>query len=867
MKNLLLILLITISSIVAKATHNRAGEITCKQIDALSYEITLTTYTYTPSAANETREKLPINWGDNTEEFIEREEVVVLPDQYSKNVYKGFHTFPGPGIYKIVMEDPNRNNGVSNIPGSVNVVFSIFTILKIDASVGFNTTPVLLNPPLDKALTGQVFIHNPAAYDVEGDSISYLLTTCRQENGEEIPGYTLPPASDSIYVDAITGDLIWDTPTEIGVYNVAMMIEEWRTGVKIGQIVRDMQIEVTQGNNIKPEILPLQDFCVEAGENLSFLISASDVDFDRLLFTYSGGPFETDPAATLNEIQNTLGNIKYEFSWITDCSLVRNAPYQAVFRVSDTLKNPSLADYKNTMITVVAPAPKDLVLSSSFNSIYLSWNPSICSKAIGYDIYRKKSPSGWNPSDCELGVPAYVGFEKIASLLGYSIVDFTDNNDSKGLEQGYNYCYKVVAIFEDGAESYASEEQCTELKLGYPLITKVSVDSTDNNKGRIELNWSKFTDYDPVVSPGPYVYLIYQSDDFVGQNLTLIDSTDNALSDNDTIYRVKNLNTENQKYSFSVEMYNNTLGNRHLLGDPQLASAPFLSIIPDDNKLHLKIEKSTPWVNDSIIIYRRTPSSLLFDSIGYSTSYSFVDSNLVNDQEYCYYAQTIGHYPPSELSYYLINNSQKVCAKPQDTIAPCPPKYEVTSYCEEFFNRIHWSVADSCLEDIVSYNIYYSPFIAGDLELIYTAIDKSDTVFDHYANLSIAGCYSVTAVDSFANESPIQGKVCIDNCTYYELPNVFTPNGDNKNDFVIPGPYKYIHKIDMKIYNRWGTLVFETEDPDINWNGRFMENGKILSPGVYYYICDVYEYRLTGIETRVLTGFIHLYVPKAYGEE
>lgn len=863
MKNIALILL-SLFSVIAMATHNRAGEITYRQIDELTYEITLVTYTYTPSAANETRDYLPLSWGDNTEELIPRIAEIYLPDQYTKNIYKATHVYPGPGIYHIIMEDPNRNDGVNNIPGSVNVVFSVTTILKIDASVGFNTTPVLLNPPLDKAVVGQKFIHNPAAFDAEGDSLSYRLTVCRQENGEPIPGYTYPPSTDVFYVDSIIGDLVWDAPTQVGSYNVAMLIEEWRNEIKIGQILRDMQIEVQPGDNIKPEIQDLNNYCVEAGQNLNFTIEATDVDNDYLSFSYSGGPFELSPTAQCTEEASTNGYVKYKFDWNTSCDLVRRMPYQAVFKVTEQDNNPNLVDFESALITIVAPAPKDLVLSSTFNSIHLTWEPSVCTQAIAYDIYRKESPSGWEPSSCETGVPNYVGFTKIGHTDGYSAVNFTDNNNGMGLNQGYSYCYRVVALFEDGAESYASKEECTQLEIGYPLITKVSVDSTDNNKGKINLQWSKFTNFDTIASSGPYVYLIYRSEDYVGNNLTLIDST---LSKNDTSYTDKLLNTENQVYSYSIEMYNNSPGNRHLLGNPQLASSPFLKIASGDNKLYLTLSRNTPWVNDTMIIFRKGPSGTTFDSIAYTLDNSYIDSNLINDREYCYYIKTVGHYPPDELNYPIINLSQIACAEPTDTIAPCPPKLSVKSFCDLYYNQLKWTVEDSCLDDILFYNIYYSPTYDGQLELLHTTLSNKDSVFLHYPDLSIAGCYAVTAVDSFANETSLNQKVCVDNCTYYRLPNVFTPNGDNLNDLVVPGPYKFVQKVNMKIYNRWGNLVFQTENPDIEWDGRYMENGKLLSAGVYYYICDVYEYRLTGVEVRVLSGFIQLSDPKDIGRE
>ena len=207
---ILLLLLFVFHVNTLMATHNRAGEITYRQISELTYEFTLLTYTYTPSAANESRDFLEVQWGDNTSSFMPRIEVIHLPDNYDKNTYKLTHTFPGPGTYSVSMEDPNRNFGVNNIPGSVNVPFSITTVLQINSSLGFNNTPVLLNPPLDKAAVGEIFIHNPAAYDPDGDSISYKLTTCTGANGIYIANYSLPETSDTIYVDPITGDFVWN---------------------------------------------------------------------------------------------------------------------------------------------------------------------------------------------------------------------------------------------------------------------------------------------------------------------------------------------------------------------------------------------------------------------------------------------------------------------------------------------------------------------------------------------------------------------------------------------------------------------------------------------------------------------------------
>lgn len=83
-------------------------------------------------------------------------------------------------------------------------------------------------------------------------------------------------------------------------------------------------------------------------------------------------------------------------------------------------------------------------------------------------------------------------------------------------------------------------------------------------------------------------------------------------------------------------------------------------------------------------------------------------------------------------------------------------------------------------------------------------------------------------------------------CGEIHIPNVFTPNEDNINDyFFIKGIEDEIWK--LEIYNRWGNLIFETNHYLNDWNG---DN---CSDGVYYYIFSNSEFNI------VYKGFVHIY--------
>jgi gliding motility-associated-like protein len=234
---------------------------------------------------------------------------------------------------------------------------------------------------------------------------------------------------------------------------------------------------------------------------------------------------------------------------------------------------------------------------------------------------------------------------------------------------------------------------------------------------------------------------------------------------------------------------------------------------------------------------------------------------------------SVGDYTSEALNDTLLNNSQRVCAIPIDLEPPCPPVLTVTNNCQPdgegsacslgsnaFRDSLSWvnSTAEGCEPEIVNYYIYFS--VPGTDSLVKVA--ETDALnYTYISDTSLAGCFAITAADSFNNESTFSNIECVDNCPCYNLPNVFTPNNDTKNDYFVPiKPYRFIGKVNMKIYNRWGTLVYETEDPEIRWNGTDINNGKAVPEGVYYYVCEVYEIRVEGLRknSNILSGFIHL---------
>ncbi|RYU91042.1 gliding motility-associated C-terminal domain-containing protein, partial [Emticicia agri] len=236
------------------------------------------------------------------------------------------------------------------------------------------------------------------------------------------------------------------------------------------------------------------------------------------------------------------------------------------------------------------------------------------------------------------------------------------------------------------------------------------------------------------------------------------------------------------------------------------------------------------------------------------------------DTNYCYKVETFGAYGRLPQFGTLRNFSQVMCSSPIDNTPPCPPELSIDDLnCENLdreaicetntlSNKLSWKTPASsggllCRSDIIRYNIYFARY-KEDTPKLLAAIDKPvppETSFTHTRSVQdgFAGCYYITAVNSLNIESSASATICKDNCATVLLPNVFTPNGDGKNDTFTPMTCSaFIQNIDIEIYNRYGLKVYQSGSSNIlSWDGR-SSSGVELPSGTYYYLAKVSLQRL-----------------------
>ncbi len=892
----------------ANATHNRAGEIVVEQLEPCDdYTLRATIITYTKASSTQAdRDSLVICWGEgNNCETLFRNNGPgnngqILENDIKRNEYIGTHTYPGPGSYTISMTDPNRNGGIQNVnwPNSDQVQFHIqttHTLLDCQFN-GLNSSPILDYEPVDVGCLNQIFEHNPGAYDPDGDSLSYELITPLADVNTTVPNYNFPNEPNGVSngtfsIDPVTGTLTWNSPLFAGEYNMAFIIISWRGGIPLDTMVRDMQVTINDcEDNNPPTVESIDEICVIAGDLLEFNVAADDPDAGQgVKLIARGGPFNVpvSPAEFEDATFFETPIVNKTFRWQTTCEHIASQPYEIIFRATDNfLDTTGLSTLKIVRVTVVGPPPENPEAIAVPGEIELYWdNPYVCEDAAndyfyGFSVWRRENSNPFPFDSCRTGL-AGRGYTQLTGLTN-EIRDgryfFLDTE----VDRGKTYCYRILAKFarftDNGnpfnlVESLPSDEVCVQLKQDVPLLTNVDVTVTGTNDGEIFVKWIApiAEELDTILNPGPYRYEVLRSEGIGTENFSLVPggtfTADNFFALTDTTFTDTGLNTLERAYTYRIEFY--VSGNDEPIRTANKASSVFLTVSGADERNELSWAFDTPWENFEYIVFKQDASGN-FNPIDTVDTESYVDAPLVNGREYCYYVESYGAYSIEGIPSPLVNKSQRACGTPIDTVPPCPPTLIVSNICDtqedctdaELVNDLTWTNPNFFCEDtddVIAYNVYYADRQGAEFSLIHSTDDISDTLFTHNPDRGLAGCYAVTAVDSFFNESLFSNVVCVDNCPVYELPNAFTPNGDGQNDIFHPYPFCFIDRIELSIFNRWGQQVFSTTDPNIDWDGT-SANGDALATGTYYYTCRVFEQRVTdeGDTEILLSGFIEL---------
>ncbi len=352
MKSKLTLLILFVLGIFTstKASHLMGGQITASRIDTFKYAIDLTLYRDTDGIPMATIDV--INYAEDsmgTWIYDTVHNVYATTGLYFINGTEVYHfydtiTFNHYGKFMITWQNCCRNYEIINMSAPGNENLFLTTVVNVD-SLSPNSTPVFLNPPVTLAQKNVYWNYNPLPYDADGDSIAWQLVT-PLSFGPQFPvaGYSIPRSNplQAFTLDTITGQISW-MPDTIGHFVASFLVSEFRNGVKIGEIRRDMQIIViedstnfdrfkfatsswsqnAQGYFEIPVLVNFQN-------TLSVVGTDNDNDFCNL--SGAGETFMLTPNPSTLSVTPGNGIVNATFSWMPNMSNLRSRNYLTVFR-------------------------------------------------------------------------------------------------------------------------------------------------------------------------------------------------------------------------------------------------------------------------------------------------------------------------------------------------------------------------------------------------------------------------------------------------------------------------------------------------------------------------------------------------------
>jgi gliding motility-associated-like protein len=203
-----------------------------------------------------------------------------------------------------------RNAAITTISTPGVSTFYIYATLN-NTVTPCNNSPTFSNKPVPFACMGQEFCFNHGAFDSDGDSLVYSLITPLQAAGTPvnyIGGYSATNPLNSVpalQFNSQTGDICM-TPQQLEVTVMAVLVQEFRNGVLIGSVERDIQVTVITCNNNLPTLSGINGTnnftaTICANAPYCFNINSDDPDAGQNVFVswdngIPGGIFTTSNA-------------------------------------------------------------------------------------------------------------------------------------------------------------------------------------------------------------------------------------------------------------------------------------------------------------------------------------------------------------------------------------------------------------------------------------------------------------------------------------------------------------------------------------------------------------------------------------------
>ncbi len=437
-----------------------------------------------------------------------------------------------------------------------------------------------------------------------------------------------------------------------------------------------------------------------------------------------------------------------------------------------------------------------VTVDTSTNNTLIYWyessSPDVMWYYLYYEIMTVNGPEGVKLDSVAPGNLSYI------------------HDGEAGIE---SMIYSISAIDSSGNESVRTPG------FHSTVYTELEYDSC---RQTMKISWSKYTGWGDNISG----YRIYSR--LAGEAY----GAPVGVTSEDSTYTFEKI-AENRRYIFFVE----AIKNDTLISVSNLAAKyTYMPGPPDDfNLINVNVTspatveinfeyRDTSGVNDFRLLRSINRSSDFVSVVSrydlQSGSNTFVDSISTTNERYYY---KIGALNTCNTVFNESNPGTNILLTGENLN-------------EE--NVIDWSYYEDWDEGVEEYRVIRFDN-QGNSYPLYTA-NPGENSFTHQL-LNIYGSdfegsvtYQVLAKKTGEEIFSASNKLTLDIGSSITVPNAFTPNGDGKNDTFKPVftllPEKYL----MLIYDRYGIIVYRSEDPTEGWDGR-VNGGEMAIEGVYVY--------------------------------
>jgi len=507
---------------------------------------------------------------------------------------------------------------------------------------------------------------------------------------------------------------------------------------------------------------------------------------------------------TWSKIAELNGSIKS----YSDSSIYCNKlyTYQILVRNKNSNLDSAYSNYVSaTAYKTTPPLPPTLinatvtVTSNNLGQIQINWIGSLTSDIAKYIIYRRESNSAWLP---------------IASV-GNTITSYTDINLDT---YAWPYDYKIISL--DSCGNYSPDNDI----YHRTVFLKVKAENQ-----MISLNWNTYWGF------AVNHYTIYKN----GKIFKTFDSTVLQCTDSATIcpnaynYVIQAIGTDTSSFSNrdSAVPFDTTpplppyIRNASVKTPNSSVEISWLPSISND-AFGYKIYRSIAQEQNRLIQQKNGPDSTYTDTIA-------LNSNTV-----CYQLVAYDHCGNSS------SPSNSACT------------INLTGNANPLNNIIDWNKYNGWTDGVQKYDIYRNNDEGGWIFLGSTPASQIEYIDQDLSDKIRDFCYRVEAVENAGkfNSNSWSTEICLSQPPIVYIPEAFTPDYSfNLNDYF--GPIgSYFSSYNMKIFDRWGERVYETNSGK-PWNGYF--KNEPAAPGIYQYQIDIQGFNGNSYQFRGIVDIVN----------